>query len=100
VSVVKTKELESALVGKGFRQDNTHHRFFWLFDGEKKTSVKTYVSHGVREYGDELLDKVKKQLGLTKPQLLDLIACPMTEHDYLEHLLNIGRIRRPPAHGE
>jgi len=81
---VKTADLVAALLRKGFRQDNTHHKYFWLYDGEKRTHVHTPISHGLREYGDSLLSRVKKQLFLdTKRQLLNLVDCPLSQQDYL-----------------
>jgi hypothetical protein len=61
---------------------------FWLYDGEKKTSVKTWVSHGLSEYGDNLLAQVRKQLCLdTKTQLLELVECPLSQQEYLRILV-------------
>ena len=94
MTVVKTKDLESALLSKGFRRDNRHHRYYWLYDGEKKTSVKTFLSHGFGEYGDNLLAQIRKGLGLeNKRQLLDLIQCPMSQQDLIDYLRATGRIR-------
>jgi hypothetical protein len=88
MSSVNTADLKAALLKKGFRQDNRHHTYYWLYDGEKKTSVKTAISHGLKEYGDNLLSKVKKQLFLdTKTQLLELVACPLNQQGYLAILV-------------
>ncbi len=85
---LKTKKIMSALLQKGFRQSNTHHMVFWLYDGERQTSVKTRVSHGKSEYDDNLLAQMRKQLGLdTKKQLFDLVECPLSYQDYLELLV-------------
>jgi len=92
---VRTKALVSALLRKGFRQHSSHHTFYWLYDGEKKTSVKTRVSHGLSEYGDSLLAQVRKQLCLdTKMQLLDLVECPISQQDYLRILVQKGVVIR------
>ena len=92
---IAAKELVAGLLRKGFRRDDTHHRYLWLFDGDRKTSVRVPVSHGIRDYGDVLLSRVKKQLGLAKQQqLIDLVRCPMTHEDYISHLLETGRINR------
>jgi len=92
MSAIKTKDIESALLSKGFRRDNSHHEFLWLYVGEQRTSVKTYLSHSIREYGDDLLAKVKKQLGVSKRQLLALVNCPLTYDEYVSHLKEVGRI--------
>lgn len=92
---LKTKKIMSALLQKGFRQSNTHHMVFWLYDGERQTSVKTRVSHGKSEYDDSLLAQMRKQLGLdTKKQLLDLVECPLSYEDYLKLLEQKGLLIR------
>ncbi len=53
----------------------------------------TKLSHGINEYGDDLLYMVKKQLGLTKPQLINFVNCPLTERAYREHLVKTGKVR-------
>jgi hypothetical protein len=93
VSAIKTKDIRSALLSKGFRSDNRHHEYLWLFVGETQTSVKTRLSHGKSEYGDDLLAQVKNQLGVSKKQLFDLVACPLTHEEYVAHLVGSGRIK-------
>lgn len=89
----KTREIEKALISKGFRPDYGSHISLWLCVKDKRTTVRTVLSHGIREYGESLLAKLKKQLGLsTKAQLLDLIDCPMSEEQYIEYLIEIRRI--------
>ena len=85
---LKTKDIVSALLRKGFREDNSHHRFYWLYDGGKKTNVRTFISHGSSEYSDNLLAKMRQQLRLdTKAQLFDLVKCPLSHQDYLDLLV-------------
>jgi len=93
VSAIKTKDIRSALLKKGFRSDNRHHEYFWLYVGERKTGVMTRLSHGRSEYGEDLLAKVKQQLGVTKQQLHDLVDCPMNREAYVAHLVESGRIK-------
>lgn len=92
MSAIKKKEIESALLSKGFIPHQTDHEYLWLYVAGKKTSVKTWLSHGIYEYGDDLLAKVKKQLGVSKKQLLDLIKCPLSHEDYVAHLKQTRRI--------
>ena len=94
MSTIKTKDIRAALLKKGFKQDNTHHQYFWLYVGERQTDVHTRLSHGSSEYGEDLLAKVRKQLGgITKRQLLDLVGCPLKHEAYVAYLVEIGRIR-------
>lgn len=60
----KTKDLQRTLQAKGFAlyPEKDHHHFYYLVVDGKKTTVKTYFSHGQKEYGDTLMQLVKKQL--------------------------------------
>jgi hypothetical protein len=73
----KTKAIRAALLKKGFVAEDTHHEMFWLVVDGKKTSVRTRISHGAKEYGDELLALVARQVGLSKQEMYRLIDCPM-----------------------
>lgn len=52
----------------------------------EKTLVRTFVSHGTKDYGDALLLKLTKQLKLTKKELLRFIDGEMTQEEYEEIL--------------
>lgn len=93
MSAIKTQRIEAALLKKGFRRDYTHHECFWLYVEGRQTSVKTRLSYGIREYGDDLLAQLKKQLGVSKPQLHALVGCPLTYDEYVAHLVGSGRIK-------
>jgi len=93
VGAIKTKDIKSALLKKGFRSDNRHHEYFWLYVGERKTGVMTRLSYGLSDYGEDLLAKVKQQLGVTKKQLHDLVECPLKHEAYVAHLVATGRIK-------
>jgi len=66
---------------------------YWFYVGEKKTSVRTRLSHGVNEYGDSLLGQVARQLHLTRADLGDLIECPLKEDEYRQKLISGGHIK-------
>lgn len=93
MSAIKTKDIKSALLKKGFRSDNRHHEYLWLYVGDRKTGVMTWLSHGRSEYGEDLLAKVKKQLGVSKKQFFDLVGCPLNYETYVALLVKSGRIR-------
>lgn len=88
----KVKEIESSLGKKGFELKQTHHRMYTLFVEGKRTSIRTRISHGLKEYDDHLLGQMAKQVKLTKEQLLELIDCPMSEEQYRKILLDSGAI--------
>jgi hypothetical protein len=89
----KTKTIRAALLKKGFVAENTHHEMFWLVVDGKKTSVRTRISHGAKEYGDELLALVARQVGLGKQEMYRLIDCPMDGEKLRALLVERGRIR-------
>lgn len=78
-------QIEEALKKKGFRREDSHHRYYKYYDGGRYTGVYTYLSMGgnYKVYSDDLLAKMKKTLSLdTNKQVRDLIDCPMTEKDF------------------
>jgi len=89
----KTKVIRAALMKKGFIADDTHHEMFWMVVDGKKTSIRTRISHGAKEYGDELLALVARQVGLSKQELNRLIDCPMDGRKLRALLVERGRIR-------
>ena len=87
MSTRTTREIRNALLGKGFKKHDTHHEVFRLWVGGKKTRVSTRLSQGAREYGDNLLALMAKQLNLRRAELDDLIDCPLSEEDYVHKLI-------------
>jgi hypothetical protein len=92
VGPCKTTKLRKALLSKGFKKENQHHEMYWYLVGNKRTSVRTRISHGEREYGDPLLGEMAKQLGLKREEFDDLVECPLDELRYREILLQQQRI--------
>ena len=92
MSVRETSTIRAALGNKGFRKVEKHHEMLWYYVGERKTSVRTRISHGAQEYGDALLGQMARQLQLCKGDLLALIDCPMTKEAYLEVLTKSGSV--------
>jgi len=63
MATYKTRKIESALSKKGFQlRESSHHKKWTLFVDGKKTAVYTWISHGLKEYGDSLLREMKKEL--------------------------------------
>ncbi len=89
----KSKELASMLAQKGFRQRESHHHLFVLHVDGKATGIRTFVSHGVKEYGDMLLAKMKQQMHFqSTKQMDDFFDCSMQEADYIRLLSDTGKI--------
>ena len=61
-----TRGIGRALLSKGFERSNSHHRFLDLVVDGVPTEIGTRLSHGIDEYGDDLLAKVARH-GFTPP---------------------------------
>lgn len=85
-----TRDIERALLRKGFVRQDTHHRYLRLYTGGEPQDVFTRLSHGIPEYGDALLGQVARQLFLIKRELLDLIDCRMSGEQYAALLRERG----------
>jgi hypothetical protein len=88
----KTKAIRAALLKKGFIAADTHHEMFWLLVDGMKTAVRTRISHGAKEYGDELLALVARQIGLNKRELYRLIDCPLDREKLRDLLIERGKV--------
>ena len=91
---IPRRKLERALSQKGFQceEGHNHRKWFFYYQG-RRTQIFTIISRGrgYKDYGNELLNKVKIQLRLDSiKQLIDLVNCPMTETDYMNHLRQQG----------
>ena len=93
MSTWQTRRIKKALLHKGFQEHQTHHNMFWLYANGKKTSVRTRLSHNVREYGDNLLALVAKQLHIDRNRLDDFIECPLTQEAYVDLLVQQGDLK-------
>lgn len=81
------RKLELALQTKGFRVVERHHRYFiYHTRSGQKTAIRTRASHGRGEISDYLLAQMARQCQLSKSEFLDLVDCPMSQHDYEESL--------------
>lgn len=77
--------IEAALTGKGFtRREGDHHYFVYVTLQGRKSRVHTKTSHTpkMKEISDSLLGQMAKQCGLTKPEFLDLVDCPLSREAY------------------
>jgi predicted RNA binding protein YcfA (HicA-like mRNA interferase family) len=94
LAVRAKKEVESALLKKGFRKaDGDHHWFvYWSLDG-RKTTVRTKTSHGsTKDLGDGLLKEMARQTRIQKAEFLNLVDCPMSQQQYDKILNDAGHV--------
>ena len=90
MTVIKTRVIESALTSKGFRVSQTDHKYYYFYVEGKRTNIWTKISHGLDEYGDDLLRLMKKQLKLEKQELVEFISCSLSEAEYRNQLVRKG----------
>lgn len=85
--------IERGLLAKGFIKDYSDHKILRLVVNGKITRIRTKISFGSqhKDYGDTLLDCIKKQLHLgNKLQLLRLVDCTTEYEDYVAYLKTSG----------
>lgn len=83
---LRTDEIKSSLTKKGFEPKDGKHKFFnYYYDG-KKTKISTMISHSHKEIGDTLINKMSKQVKLSKDQFCKLVNCSLSGEEYKEIL--------------
>lgn len=92
MSAVKVKDIEKALLAKGFTLENSHHKMFWLMFQGKKTSIRTRISNGAKEYDDNLLAQMSKQMGISRGQFDSFVECTLSGPDYAAHLVETKKV--------
>jgi hypothetical protein len=90
VKPYKVRDIESALQKKGFLKKTTHHKLFYLCINDRITGIHTFISHGLFEYNDTLLSKMKHQMHLSGNELDAFIKCPLTSEEYVAILNERG----------
>lgn len=91
----KVKEVSSRLCGKGFvKNDRSDHCRFLLYVDGRKTRIRTMISHGEREIGEELIHRMAAQLKLSKDEFLDLVDCRLDGEEYAGMLMEKGLVER------
>jgi predicted RNA binding protein YcfA (HicA-like mRNA interferase family) len=92
---IKARDLEKALVKKGFqRQEGSRHTQYYFYYQNKRTSVRVSISRGSNSvYSDSLIAYVRKEMKLPDKRQFELfIECALTEEKYSEYLINNGEI--------
>ncbi len=86
----KTKDIDEALVKKGFTKREGDHHFYEFIYKSQKTALRTKISHSHKEISDQLIAHMSRQLQLVKKEFLSLIACPLSEEDYVQLMKTRG----------
>ncbi len=87
---IKARKIDSALTRKGFvKNEKKHHIFYFLYVDGKKTQIRTKLSHSSKEYNDNLLSAIRKQLKFDSIKELEgFINCPISEDEYVRMLID------------
>ena len=87
MSPLSRKTIEMNLQKKGFRKNESDHKLYILYYKGKKTNIRTKISRGsekYRDYGDDLLLKMRRQLKLDSlSQAKNFLSCPLSIEDYI-----------------
>lgn len=83
MSTYPARRLRRAFLRKGFQEEKTHHRIFWLVVEGKRTRIRTRLSHGTKEYGPQLLHEMGRAMMLNRQELDRFLECPMDHEEYL-----------------
>jgi hypothetical protein len=79
----KAREIKEGLTKKGFIAYQRDHTYLFFSVEGRKSCIHTKISHGNKEYGDNLLSLVARGLHISTKQLDDLLDCPLSYEDYL-----------------
>ncbi len=83
---VSPRKLDHLLVNAlGFERRPGRHQVYILRLAGRQV-VRTLISHGVREIGDDLMAVIARQMRISLPQLNSLLAGEMSREDYYREL--------------
>lgn len=90
---ILVRELHTALLRMGFTFENRKDVWYFHTVEGKRTGVRTKMSHGEKEVGENLLHKMARQLHLNRRELDDFVVGVMTKEEYVVLLRVRGAIR-------
>ena len=67
---------------------------FWFHIDGKKTSIRTRLSFGVAEIGDNLIGCMAREMRIPKADFLRFVECGMFGDDYKTKMISEGQVRR------
>jgi len=77
------KDVESALLRKGFlKKDGDHHFYIYHTLAGLKSRVFTKTSHSHKSISDDLLSMMARQCRLPRQQFFSLLDCPLSQNEY------------------
>lgn len=85
------KDVEFALIKKGFRnKEGDHHYYMYYSLSGLKSRIFTKTSHSHKTISDDILSMMSKQCRLTRQQFFNLLDCPLTQEKYEQLLTEQG----------
>jgi hypothetical protein len=93
----KAREVKKALTGKGFKEENRDHHYYFLYYLGKKSPINTKISFGETDLDPRLSSFMARQIKLTSPKFKDFVDCKLTEEKYVELLIQSGHIVPQPS---
>ena len=92
MTILCAKDVEHALLAKGFQQEGGKHRGFRLHVDGQRTGVATHTSHNDQEVNDFLQQMMAKQLNLPKGEFVRLVECTLSGDDYAARMVEGGYV--------
>jgi len=83
---LKTRDIESSLLKKGFYKRNNDHKLFVFKEAGKNAEIITKISHSHNEINDDLIAMMAQQLYVSKMFFKDFVECSKSEADYIAEL--------------
>lgn len=94
---IEREKIRKALKGKGYFEvtKKKDHDFFYLILNGVKHPVFTKLSRGssYKNYSDDLVRDVYKQIRLSKTEFLEYVECSLRFEDYVKLLLERNIIK-------
>lgn len=95
MSSVASREIERALLKKGFVRKDRKDRLFVLMTDGQKSRISTILSHTSNmDYGDNLLALVAAQMKLSKRELLEFVECTLSGSKYADLMIDRGWVTK------
>ena len=83
-SSLKPNKVAGNLKKKGFHEDDSHdHIWYTLYINDKKTNIRTKISHNSDDLGISLIKKMADQLKVDTNTFVDLAICNIDGKEYL-----------------
>jgi hypothetical protein len=96
MGVLKGAAVHKALLKKGFitAPGKQKHIRYQFCDGEKRSSVRTHLSHNGQELSDSLQQLMASQIHLSKAEFLAMISCTINHEDLVKKYTDFGLLKK------